>query len=210
MTNKSLILGIVALCALPAASEAQVLLSEDFNGLTPTAPTFNTGTMVLPGTDFTATQFRIEGSPASTTCRSPASGSCIALQNALGELKSTNSVLFKAGDTYALSFDLVGNARTSAATASTVTVTLGSLFDHTYTLANGVPTSFDVVNTILRPTSDISAQLIFHGAGPSRTDGMIIDNIDVRNAPEPATLGLLALGLLGGAGAGFVRRKRAN
>jgi hypothetical protein len=30
------------------------------------------------------------------------------------------------------------------------------------------------------------------------------------NAPEPATLGLMALGLLGGAGAGFARRKRRN
>jgi hypothetical protein len=50
--------------------------------------------------------------------------------------------------------------------------------------------------------------LLFKGTGDvNRTAGMVIDNIRLVGALEPATLGLMALGLLG---AGFAGRKRSN
>jgi hypothetical protein len=52
----------------------------------------------------------------------------------------------------------------------------------------------------------MTTDLVFHGAGANRTNGMLIDNISLA-VPEPATLGLMALGLLG---AGFAGRRRRN
>jgi hypothetical protein len=200
MTNKhkQLILGVVTLCALPAASQAQVLLSENFNALTP-AP-FTTATEAV-GPEFTASHFRIAG-PTAGNCTSPASGSCIVLQNATGSLTSI-PVTLEAGKAYFLSFDILGNGL--AGGTSVTNVTLGSVFDQTFTLTNS-PRQTEMVNEVIRPTSNITTDLIFHGAGVSRTAGMFIDNVRLA-VPEPATLGLMVLGLLG---AGFAGRKRRN
>jgi hypothetical protein len=209
MANKSLILGVVVLCALPAASQAQVLLSENFDALTPGI--VPNGAKVGP--DFTGTNVVIAGighNPGN--CRPPAaSGNCLVLQNATGSLVSVPVTLL-GGHTYDLSFDLQGNSLTGSTTSSTATVTLGSFFDHTITLDNGSPLKAAFVrDPITVPTTvrgPVSVDLSFKGTGVvSRTAGMVIDNILLVSAPEPATLGLLALGLLGGAGfAGRTRR----
>jgi hypothetical protein len=132
------------------------------------------------------------------------------MNNSLGSLTSV-PVTLVGGHTYDLSFDLVGNSLTGATTTSEVTVTLGSLFDHTFTLANGTPIDFkSVIDPITVPTtvSRESVFLLFKGTGDvNRTAGMVIDNIRLVGALEPATLGLMALGLLG---AGFAGRKRSN
>jgi hypothetical protein len=197
MTSKhrQLMLGFVTLCALPAASQAQVLLNENFNALTPIP--FTTGTQAV-GPEFTASHFALMSG-----CPSPASGNCIVLQNALGSLTSI-PVTLDAGKVYDLSFDLRGNG--IAGGTSVTTVTLGSAFAQTFTLNNPPPTGSDMVSEVLRPTSNITTDLIFKGAGVSRTSGMLIDNISLA-VPEPATLGLMILGLFG---AGFAGRKRRN
>jgi hypothetical protein len=207
MTNKSLILGIVAVCALPAASQAQVLINENFDTLTP--GTVPNGAKVGP--DFTGTNVVIVG-PANNhgSCRPPASGNCLALQNHTGSLVSVPVTLL-GGHTYDLSFDVQGNSLVPNTTSSTATVTLGSFFDRTFTLTNGSPTDFmSVIDPITVPTSmsRLSVVLAFNGTGSaseSRTNGTVIDNILLVAAPEPATLGLLVLGLFG---AGFAGRKR--
>jgi hypothetical protein len=52
-----------------------------------------------------------------------------------------------------------------------------------------------------------TVNLRFAASGPGGNGGISLDNIFLASAPEPATLGLLALGLLG---AGFAGRKRRN
>jgi hypothetical protein len=209
MTSKALVLGVVALCALPAAGQAQVLLSENFDELTP--GTVPNGASVGP--DFTGTNVVIVG-PANNhgSCRAPASGHCLALNDMLGSLVSVPVTLLP-GHTYDLSFDLQGNSLRPNTTSSMVTVTLGSFFDRPFTLTNGSPTdSVSVIDPITVPTSmsRVSVVLAFNGTGSANiTDGTVIDNILLAqtSVPEPATLGLLVLGLLG---AGLAGRKRRN
>jgi hypothetical protein len=110
-------------------------------------------------------------------------------------------VTLEAGKAYFLSFDIVGNS--IAGGTSVTTVTLGSAFDQTFTLNNSPTVQSDMVSEVLRPTSNMTTDLVFHGAGANRTNGMLIDNISLA-VPEPATLGLMALG------AGFAGRKRRN
>jgi hypothetical protein len=112
---------------------------------------------------------------------------------------------------YVLSFDLVGNGATGAATTSVTTVKLGpagSLFDHVYTLNNGSPTSATEVTQTFTVTMPETVNLVFSGTGISRTAGMVVDNVSLTGipTPEPATLGLMVLGLLGAVG--FAKRKR--
>jgi hypothetical protein len=209
MTNKALILGVVVLCALPAAAQAQVLLSENFDELTP--GTVPNGAKVGP--DFTGTNVVIAGPTFNHgNCRPPAaSGNCLVLANTTGSLKSV-PVTLVGGHTYDLSFDVQGNSLIPATgPTSEVTVTLGSLFDRTFTLTNGSPIDFkSVVDPITVPTAvgRESVVLLFEGTGSHiATNGPVIDNILLTSAPEPATLGLLVLGLLG---AGFAGRKRRN
>jgi hypothetical protein len=201
MTKKSLILGVVTLCALPAAGHAQVLLSENFDALTPTAAGFS-GPV---GPDFMGANVQISG----TACRAPASGRCLVLQNHTGTLTS-KMVTLDPGIRYTLSFDLVGNGGTANTTTSVATVTLGDKFDHVYTLANGSPVSSTEVTQVITVATPDNVDLEFAGTGTvSRTAGMIVDNVLLTGTPtpEPATLGLMALGLLGGAVAGFAKRK---
>jgi hypothetical protein len=127
-------------------------------------------------------------------------------------------VTLEPGTNYLLSYDLFGN-RTIATPTNIINavVTLGPVgnpsefYNQSYALTQlstaGVVKNAFIVPSISGPTQ---ALLIFRGTDPhSGAGNASVDDI-VLTAPEPATLGLLALGLLGGAGAGFVRRKRAN
>jgi hypothetical protein len=206
MTSKhrQLMLGFVTLCVLPAAAVAQVtLLSENFDSLATTMAGFS-GPV---GPDFMGTNVQISGGPTGV-CNAPASGNCLVLQNALGVLTS-KMVTLDPGIRYVLSFDLVGNSLTGNTTSSVATVTLGSLFDHTYTLTNGSPIASTEVTQALTVSMPETLDLTFAGTGSvSRTAGMVVDNILLTGTPtpEPATLGLMVLGLLGAAG--FAKRKR--
>jgi hypothetical protein len=122
----------------------------------------------------------------------------------------------EAGTTYLLSFDAFGNAGVASGNTAQneLRVTLGDDFNGstgmTFTLSNHpVSGGHDVFSIV--PTSTQSVQLMFssHSTGIGN-QGPVLDDIVLTAAPEPATLGLLALGLLGGAGAGFARRKRPN
>jgi hypothetical protein len=203
MTNKPLSLCIVALCVLPAASQAQVLIEEDFNEIPTRTPVFS-GPI---GPDFTGTNVRIVGTIPTpvvpTLCRPPASGNCLNFGDTNGVLTS-KSVELEPGHDYLLAFDLLGNPTTPAGLETTTTVTLGSVYDHTFTLGPTDITDGRVVDYFEVSTPEM-VQLIFKASGPAGSDGAVLDNVYL--APEPASLGLMALGLLG---AGVAGRKRRN
>jgi hypothetical protein len=199
--RKHLILSAVALCALPAAGQAQVLLEENFNEIPTQTPVFS-GPI---GPDFTGTNVRIVGTiptpVAPSLCRYPASGNCLNFAGTSGVLTS-KSVELEPGHAYGLIFDLLGNPTTPAGLETTTTVTLGSIYNHTFML--GPTDTAGVADYFTVPTPEM-VQLIFRASGPAGNNGAVLDNIYL--APEPATLGLMVLGLLGG---GFARRKRRH
>jgi hypothetical protein len=214
MTNKSLILGVVALCALPVAGHAQVLLSENFNGLAQVT-SVSSGPV---GTQFTGTNYRILGpgtAPCSGAGITQPGNHCLVLTGLAAVSSSTlvsKPVTLEAGTTYLLSFDAFGNAGTTI-NSNELKVTLGDDFNGstgmTFMLSNS-PVSGGREEFSIMPTSTQSVSLMFSSLSRNiGNNGPVLDNI-VLEAPEPATLGLLALGLLGGAGAGFARRKHRN
>jgi hypothetical protein len=221
MTNKSLILGVVALCALPAASLAQVpLISENFDELTP-ATSFNN----VLGPFFTGVVSRVagnrNGSAGFNYCLQapPATNNCAQFSGFNGSVTSI-PVTLRPNTAYLLSYDLFGDRTiTTAGNTVNAVVTLGPVgdpsefYDQSYALTR-FSTDGVVKNAVIM-TASISvptqAVLIFKGTSPHATHGSAsVDDIVLTAAPEPATLGLLALGLLGGVGAGFAKRKRRN
>jgi hypothetical protein len=213
MTNKSLILGLVVLCALPAATQAQVLLSENFNELTP-ANVNTPGPNAPVGPDFFGTNFRILGpGVGGATCGGPAFGNCLVLNGTTGVLTS-KPVTLEPGS-YFLSFELMGNRNAAEGTTNHVTVSLGPsvsrgfLYDDPFALPNRISHT-TVTDHLITVSTPMSVELIFTSTGTLGANGTVVDNISLAAAPavpEPATLGLMVLGLLG---AGIVRRKRTN
>ena len=210
MTSKSLFLGVAALCTLPAAGLAQTtatLISENFDELTPangvTGPV-GVFSSLAPGT------VNILG-PMSGLCFALASGNCVELgrANPNGGVLESNPLLLQPGDSYSLSFDLIGNR--SAGGSTNLTVSLGS-FSTTF---NPSPSSSQLVTQPITVAAATSTRLTF--TGTSGNAGSVLDNIlltcsgptcsPVANVPEPATLGLMVLGLLG---AGLSGRKRRH
>ena len=78
-------------------------------------------------------------------------------------------------------------------------------FSHTYDLAANDLTS-GLVSMVLSVPKDEITRLTFKSLTPGAT-GAILDDVLVARVPEPATLGLMVLGLFG---AGFSGRKRTH
>jgi hypothetical protein len=195
-------LGVVTLCALPAAAFAQVLINENFNELMPRS--VPNGTMINDFTYHLVTiNGNINGSNAPAACTIFANPNNCAHFNGVSGTLTSKSLSLAPGD-YVLSYD-VGKA-TNTSLASTLTGTLGG-FSVATTLSPGH--TADISRGIIVTTPE-TVTLRFAASGPGGNGGISLDNIFLASAPEPATLGLLVLGLLGGAGAGFARRKRRN
>jgi hypothetical protein len=215
MANKSLILGVVVLCALPAASPAQVLLTENFDSVPVMASSRTTETIG----QFTATNFGISRQPmpgVSGICRPPAaSGHCLVLFNQTGTFVS-QPVMVVEGETYLLTASLQGNSLSGSTLNSATEVTIApvgsrtDLFTDSAVLANGSPLVSRIVTGRFTAPRSEDVVLSFTGVPGSgeRAAGMVIDNILLTSAPEPATLGLMVLGVL--AGVGLAGRKRRN
>ena len=116
--------------------------------------------------------------------------------------KLTSIAINLAAGTYTLQFDLAGNRRNGATESVTIQVNMGSLLNEVISLPQNAPfTTYQYTFSVAAPTV---VNLSFEGAGGDNI-GMLLDNVSV-SIPEPGTLALLGLSLVG---MGLARRRRA-
>jgi hypothetical protein len=211
MNTKQLISGVVALCALPAAGWAgTTLLNENSNELTPGLTQTSVGVFsAINGTNIDI----VGGAVFGSLCVAPEAVNCVDLDGSGGKsqgiLQTKSPFTLQPGVNYSLSFDLIGSQR--GLTTST-TVNFGP-YSQTFILTSGNDTSGVVSNALVTVTVPTSAFLTVASNTPGNV-GALLDDVLVTSSspvttgvPEPATLGLLVLGL---AGIGFARRKRGS
>ncbi|MEH2422839.1 MAG: PEP-CTERM sorting domain-containing protein [Nostoc sp.] len=111
-----------------------------------------------------------------------------------GTLQSKTTFNFQPGDIVNLSFQLAGNQRN--AMIDPVTVTLGNLFNETFSLPPSQ--GFTTISRSFTVASATSATLNFRETGTDNI-GLLLDNVTLtKSVPEPGSImGLLAFGAFG-------------
>jgi hypothetical protein len=118
--------------------------------------------------------------------------------NALGSIETQATFSFSANSDYLLSF-LLGNNQHTVDNGLTY-----GLRNDDGILASGVianvkdflgSSSSSVVTLLFRPDSDVEGSIFFTSTGSRDWGAAIIDNVKL--VPEPSTLAILALGLIG-------------
>jgi hypothetical protein len=180
---------VLSLACFAAPAFGQTVLSENFDELTPQLGVTSAGAFsAINGTNVDI----VGGSLFGGLCVVPTSGNCIDMDgtggNPQGQLQSNQG--FTVGK-YLLSFDLIGDQRGSTASA---TVTFGN-YDQTFTLASGDDTGGIVINEAVT-VSGSPSKLLFVSNTPGEV-GLLLDNVKISVTPEPATGGLMLLGIGG-------------
>jgi hypothetical protein len=187
-----------SLLLLPAVSRGDIL-SENFNELSPT--TLNAPSPVGAFGVTAGTVDLLGGAVFGSLCAAPEGGNCVDMDGSNGHAgQLTSAPLTFTPGTYTLSFDLIGSQR---GPATSTTVTLGSLYNQTFVLPSNDDTD-GVVNFTFTVGSTIVAPLVFTSNDGASDIGALLDNVDIAGSgtgtsptPEPATLAMLAVGLLG-------------
>jgi hypothetical protein len=203
-TAGKLVFLLSLLCLVSLTCQAGVILSENFDALTPQLSATSVGAFhTIGGTNVDI----VGGGLFGYLCVSPASGNCVDLGgsggNAQGVLQSVNSITLQPGTNYLLSFDLIGSQR--GPTTST-TVDFGP-YSQTFVLASNDVSSGIVVNALVKVSFATTTYLTFTDNSPNDNIGSILDNVSIVSVPtpEPGTLALFGSGILGLAG--MLRRK---
>ena len=197
-----LVVAVALLLIAPAACKADGI-SENFNAVTPALNATNIGSF------FSVTSGTVDivgGALFGYLCVAPESGNCLDMDGSNGTAGQISSAMISlAPGTYHLSFDLIGSQR---GVETVTSVALGSLFNHTFDLASS-DVSTGIVNDTIVVTSPTTAALVFTSETPGDI-GALLDNVNFAAAsvatPEPATLSLLGIGLVGL----VARRRRAT
>lgn len=182
---------------MAGGAQANIILSDDFNAE-------NSGTGVVNYTGFanwTVSDGAVDLIGNGYFDFQPGNGLYVDMDGSTGDAgKMTSSTFSLAAGSYQLSFELAGNHRNNNQESVTVQVAMGSLLNEIISLNRTDPFQLFTYNFSLATAT--SAALSFEGAYGDNI-GMLLDNVVFKSVPEPATLALLGIGLLG---IGFRRR----
>ncbi len=207
---------VLTVSAVASAANAGVIFEDNFSAYSEGTYSSGTSTNQL-GTSWEVTRGSIDVvAPGGIweSLNQPGYGAFIDLDGSTGKsgrLKTLDSFMFSAGQTYTLSFDLAGSHRDQTNKAVSFITTIGDGIGGNPLLREvkklSADEDFDTLSYTFVGTG-YQGRLGFSATlGPNQNDniGLLLDNVKLQAVPEPGSLALLGAGL---AGLGFARRKK--